>query len=136
MNFVEAVKSGYQNYVTFSGRAARSELWWWAVFQIAMNVIIAAIFGGGRYMMGHGAMGMHYEGGLVANLWALANFLPGLAVGIRRLHDLDKSGWWTLIVLIPLVGWIVLIVWYATKGYPGSNRFGPEPVVGASAEFR
>ena len=128
MNFVEAVKSAYQKYITFSGRAARSELWWWTLFQVIANVVIAAIFGGGHMAMGDGAMNMHYQGGLVANLWALANFLPGLAVAIRRLHDLDKSGWWSLIVLIPLVGWIILIVWYCTKGTPGANRFGPEPV--------
>ncbi|MBI1172030.1 DUF805 domain-containing protein [bacterium] len=127
MNFVEAVQAGYRNYVTFSGRASRSELWWWVLFQIVMNIVIAAIFGGGHMAMGEGAMRMHYEGGLVANLWALANFLPGLSVGIRRLHDVDKSGWWTLIALVPVVGIIVLIVWYCTQGTPGSNRFGPAP---------
>jgi uncharacterized membrane protein YhaH (DUF805 family) len=126
MTFVEAVKSGYQNYVTFTGRATRSELWFWVLFQIIANIVIGLIFGGGHMVMEPGTMNMHYEGGLVANLWALANFLPGLAVGIRRLHDLDKSGWWTLIALIPLVGWIILIVWYCTKGTPGTNAFGPE----------
>jgi uncharacterized membrane protein YhaH (DUF805 family) len=126
MTFVEAVKSAYQNYVTFSGRATRSELWFWVLFQIIMSIVIGLIFGGGHMVMGDGAMNMHYEGGLVANLWSLANFLPGLAVGIRRLHDLDKSGWWTLIAFIPLVGWIILIVWYCTKGTPGANSFGPE----------
>lgn len=126
MTFVDAVKSAYQNYVTFTGRATRSEFWFWVLFQFLMNLVIGLIFGGGHMVMGDGAMGMRYEGGLVANLWGLANFLPALAVAVRRLHDVDKSGWWMLIFLIPLVGWIILIVWYATKGTPGANRFGPE----------
>jgi uncharacterized membrane protein YhaH (DUF805 family) len=126
MNFQDAVKSGYQNYVTFSGRASRSAFWWWVLFQIVASVVIALIFGGGRMGMDQGSMQMHYQGGVVANLWALANLLPGISVGIRRLHDIDKSGWWSLIVLVPLVGWIVLVVWYCQKGTPGANRFGPE----------
>ena len=129
MNFTEAVKSGYQNYVTFSGRAARPAFWWWFLFQIVASIVIALIFGSGHMVVDQGTMAMHYQGGLIANLWALANLLPGIAIGIRRLHDLDKSGWWTLIVLIPLVGAIILIVWYCTKGTPGANRFGPEPAV-------
>lgn len=132
MNFVDAVKSGYQNYVNFSGRSARSAFWWWVLFQIIANVVIALIFGGGHMTTGNGGMGMNYEGGLVANLWSLANFLPGLAVSIRRLHDIDKSGWWILIVLIPLVGWIILIVWDCQEGTKGNNRFGPDPLGAAN----
>jgi uncharacterized membrane protein YhaH (DUF805 family) len=126
MNFQDAVRSGYQNYVTFNGRASRSALWWWVLFQIIAALVVALIFGGGHMQMDQVTMRMHYQGGLVSNLWSLANFLPGLAVGIRRLHDIDKSGWWSLIVLVPFVGAIVLIVWYCQKGTPGANRFGPE----------
>ena len=126
MNFQDAVKSGYQNYLTFSGRASRPAFWWWFLFQIIVSIVIGLIFGTGHMIADQTTMAMHYQGGLIANLWALANFLPGLAIGIRRLHDVDKSGWWTLIVLIPLVGAIVLIVWYCIKGTAGPNRFGPE----------
>ena len=126
MTFQDAIKSGYQNYVTFSGRATRSEFWWWGLFQLISSLVIMMIFGGGHLVMGDATVRMHYEGGLVANLWSLANLLPGIAVGVRRLHDIDKSGWWTLIFLIPLVGAIILIVWYCTKGTLGANRFGPE----------
>ena len=125
MTFQDAVKSGYLNYATFSGRAARPAFWWWFLFQIIVSVILATVFGAGHMVASDGG-GMSYQGGLLANLWSLANFIPGIAVGIRRLHDLDKSGWWTLIVLIPLVGWIILIVWYCTKGTVGPNRFGPQ----------
>ena len=126
MTFQDAIKSGDQNYATFSGRSARSSYWWWALFQIIASVVLAMIFGGAHVVRDGGMMQMHYDGGLIANLWSLANIVPSLAVGIRRLHDIDKSGWWTLIVFVPLIGWIVLIVWYCTKGTPGANRFGPE----------
>ncbi len=64
--------------------------------------------------------------GTLSGIWSLAVLLPGLAVGARRLHDTDRSGWWQLLVLIPLIGAIILIVWYATKGSLGANRFGPD----------
>ena len=126
MNFMDAVKSGYQNYVTFSGRASRPAFWWWFLFQIIASAVIALIFGGTKFVADPGTMAVHYQGGIIANIWTLANLLPGIAVGVRRLHDLDKSGWWTFIVLIPLVGWIILIVWYCTKGTAGPNRYGPQ----------
>lgn len=61
-------------------------------------------------------------------IWSLANLLPSLAVGVRRLHDTDRSGWWLLIGLIPLIGFIVLIVFFATKGTTGPNQFGEDPI--------
>jgi uncharacterized membrane protein YhaH (DUF805 family) len=66
-------------------------------------------------------------------LFGLATFLPGLAVAVRRLHDIDRTGWWILLALIPLVGAIVLIIWYCTKGTDGPNRFGPNPLPAAGA---
>ena len=124
MNFVEAVKSGYQNYVNFSGRSARSAFWWWVLFQFIVSIVIAMVEGGGQASAGM----MSYNAGPIAMVWSLANLLPYLALGVRRLHDIDKSGWWLLIGLIPLIGWIILIVWYATKGTTGSNRFGADPL--------
>ena len=124
MNFVEAVKSGYQNYVNFSGRSARSAFWWWVLFQFIVSIVIAMVEGGGHASAGM----MSYNAGPIAMVWSLANLLPGIAVAVRRLHDIDKSGWWLLIGLIPLIGWIILIVWYATKGTTGSNRFGADPL--------
>lgn len=128
MNFVDAIKSGYQNYVNFSGRSARSAFWWWALFQFVVAAIIASVEGGASASMGSGMMSMGYTPGPIGIVWGLANLLPGLAVSIRRLHDLDKSGWWVLIALIPLIGGIILIVWYAGKGTTGANRFGADPL--------
>ena len=123
MTFIEAIKSGYQGYVGFSGRSRRSAYWYWVLYQIIAQVVLGLVFGGGERVDG----GFVYNANMVANLWSLAHFLPGLALGIRRLHDTDRSGWWTLLVLIPLVGWIVLIVFAAQKGTAGANRFGGDP---------
>ncbi len=128
MNIVEAVTSGYRNYVNFSGRSQRSALWWWVLFQLIVGVIIAFVEGGGHSSMAGGMYSGMYQAGPIALIWDLVNFLPGLALAIRRLHDIDRSGWWVLIVLIPLIGAIILIVWDCTKGTAGDNRFGPDPL--------
>ena len=127
MNFTQAVTAGYQGFVKFNGRSSRSEFWYWTLFQVIVSVVISFIFGGGHMTTGEGGVSMNYEGGLVANLWALANLLPGIAVSIRRLHDINRSGWWLFIALIPLVGWIILIVWDCQEGTAGDNQYGPPP---------
>ncbi len=117
MGFVDAIKSGFNNYVGFSGRACRSEYWFWLLFWVLAAIVATVI---------DAALGL----GFVSALVALGLFLPSLAVAIRRLHDLDKSGWWILLSLIPLIGAIILIVWFCTKGTTGPNRFGPDPLGG------
>ena len=120
MGFGEAISSGFKNYVNFSDRAARSEYWWWFLFsvicQVVAGIIDAAIFGTGTSVL--------------RLIVGLALLLPGIAVGVRRLHDLDRSGWWLLIAFVPLVGAILLIVWFCMKGTDGSNRFGADPLPG------
>jgi len=118
MNFVEAIQSGFSNYVNFSGRAQRSAYWWWFLFVIIVDIVASLI---------DGMLGVQ----IVAALAGLAMLLPSIAVGVRRLHDLDKSGWWLLIGLIPLIGAIVLIIFFVQKGTTGPNRFGPDPPGGA-----
>ncbi|MES2984880.1 MAG: DUF805 domain-containing protein [Pseudomonadota bacterium] len=117
MNLAEAIKSGFNNYVTFSGRASRSAYWFWVLFvfiaAVVASVIDKALFGGFDLLY-------------VAVL--LATFLPGLSVLVRRLHDTNRSGWWYWILLIPVAGWIALIVFLCLKGTPGDNRFGPDPL--------
>ncbi len=124
MTFQGAIVSGYQNYANFTGRAARSAFWWWALFQVLANIAIGIVFGHGAMMMDPSTMVMGYHGGVVSNLWALANLLPGIALGARRLHDIGKSGWWQLLVMIPLIGGIVLIVWYCQKSDAAANAYG------------
>jgi uncharacterized membrane protein YhaH (DUF805 family) len=124
MNMIEAVKAVFSKYATFEGRARRSEYWWFVLFNLIVSIILTVVLGGGRGMGEGGMMG----GGLLANIWSLAMLLPSLAVGARRLHDIDRTGWWQLIWFIPVIGWIVLIVFFASRGTAGTNRFGADPV--------
>jgi uncharacterized membrane protein YhaH (DUF805 family) len=120
MGFWQAVASGFSNYVGFAGRACRSEYWYWALFVLLVDIAASII---------DVALGTY----LLTSLVDLALFLPGLALGIRRLHDLDRSGWWVLIAFIPIIGWIILIIWACTKGTEGPNRFGPDRLAALGA---
>lgn len=121
MNFKEAVASGFNNYVEFSGRACRSEFWYWALFvfvaSFCLGILDIAVFPSDEWSP-------------LSTVFSLAVFLPGLAVGARRLHDINRSGWWLLLWLVPLIGWVILIVWAIFEGTPGENRFGPNPLEG------
>ena len=115
MGFVDAIKSGFGNYVNFSGRAARSEFWYWTLFTVLANLvagIIDAVLGGV---------------GLVGLIVSLALLLPGIVVSVRRLHDLDRTGWWLLLVFTG-IGVILLLVWDCMKGTTGPNSHGADPL--------
>ncbi len=116
MSFTEAISSGFRKYVVFNGRSSRSEYWWWILFIIIATVVVAVV---------DGIIGTFP---ILLFLWLLATFLPGLAVEIRRLHDLDKSGWWILIGLIPLIGSIIMLIWFVSRGTEGSNLHGEDPL--------
>ena len=124
MTFQGAITSGYQNYANFQGRSSRSAYWWWTLFQMLASSAIGLVFGYGEVVVEPNTMAMAYEGGIAVNLWALANLLPNLAKSVRRLHDIGKSGWWLLLALIPLIGIIVLIVWFCQKSDVGANDHG------------
>ncbi len=115
MNFWQAIASGFSNYVNFSGRAARSEYWYWILFYY-IGLAIAGVI--------DAAIGAT----VLSGIFVLGTFLPALAVAVRRLHDLDRSGWWICLAFIPLVGAIILLVWFCTRGTVGPNRFGPDPL--------
>ncbi len=133
MSFMDAVKNVYRNYVTFSGRAPRSEYWWYILFSVLVSIVIMIVegalgLGQGNFSSGDGGFSANYAGGPLSFIWSLGNLLPSLAVGVRRLHDTDRSGWWLLLALVPVIGAIVLIVFFATKGTGGGNRFGNDPL--------
>lgn len=118
MGFVDAIKSGFSNYVNFQGRARRSEYWFWVLFTVIASIALSVV---DVAMMGPESFG------LFSPLFSLAILLPSIAVAVRRLHDSGKSGWWVLISLIPLVGFIVLIIFYVSDSAPGTNQYGPNP---------
>lgn len=105
-----------KKYAVFEGRATRSEYWYFALFNLLISVAIGII-----------ESSLLKGSSLFGSLYSLALLVPSLAVGARRLHDIGKSGWWMLIALIPIVGWIILIVWYATDTQLASNEYGPNP---------
>ena len=125
-----------KRYAEFSGRSRPKEYWMFVLFVIVATVALTfvdAALGLGtseRYAnrgpMGF-AVGFSNSGGLLTAIFALGVLVPGLAVGVRRLHDTDRSGWWLLLGLIPLFGWIVLLVFLVSGGTRGPNRFGPDP---------
>ena len=114
MNFVDAIKSGFGNYVGFSGRAARSEFWYWTLFSLIADIVAGII---------DAFVGLGFVGLVVS----LALLLPSIAVAIRRLHDLGRAGWWFLLVFTG-IGAIVLLVWDCMKSTTGPNRFGTDPL--------
>ena len=127
MEFKDAVRKCFANYATFSGRAPRSEFWWFMLFLLLANFAIGIL---DALLFGRTADGSPVS--VLGALFSLAVLLPSIAVGVRRLHDLDKSGWWYLLILIPLVGTLVLIFFFVQKGTEGPNRFGPDPLTGAT----
>jgi uncharacterized membrane protein YhaH (DUF805 family) len=116
MTFTEAIKSGFSNYVNFTGRASRSAFWFWVLFGFIVGIGADIV----DYVVG--------TGNLVGELWGLATLLPNLAVGARRLHDTNRSGFWLFIGLVPLIGWIWLIVLWCFKGTSGKNQYGEDPL--------
>jgi len=120
MNFQEAVQSVFSNYAKFRGRACRSEFWWFQLFLLLGGIVagLLNLFANTNFL----------GGSPLAMLFWLAAIIPDLAVTVRRLHDTDSSGWWILLGLIPLIGMVVLIVWWCLEGSKGYNRFGPDPL--------
>ncbi|MBW8880076.1 MAG: DUF805 domain-containing protein [Asticcacaulis sp.] len=123
MTFVEAIKSAFKNMTKFQGRSSRSEYWWFFLFYIIVYII--------PYMMMMGELQRQQPGlgTMLALLVVLALFLPLLSVTVRRLHDTNRSGWWVLLGLIPLIGVIVLLVFYCLPGTPGPNKYGAGSLV-------
>jgi uncharacterized membrane protein YhaH (DUF805 family) len=110
----------WKNYVNFQGRARRKAYWMFVLFNIIALVILSLI---------EGALGLSGQNGygILTGLYSLAIILPLIALAVRRLHDTGRSGWWILIGLVPLIGPIVLIVFYVTDSQPGTNQYGPNP---------
>jgi uncharacterized membrane protein YhaH (DUF805 family) len=121
VKFPEAVRRGFKNYGNFKGRATRAEYWWWALFVVVADVILTIV---------DMAIGSYASStGLLSGLFGIATIIPGLALGARRLHDIDKSAWWLLMWFgfFLIVPGIVLIVWTVQRGNAYPNKHGPDP---------
>jgi uncharacterized membrane protein YhaH (DUF805 family) len=129
MNWYVAVM---KKYADFSGRARRKEYWMFVLFNLIFLVVAAILdnlFGTAfKIESGYGSQALPY--GWLYLIYALAVIIPGLAVCVRRLHDVGKSGWMLLIAFIPLIGAIWLLVLYCTAGNQGDNQYGPDPKAG------
>ncbi|MDG1707744.1 MAG: DUF805 domain-containing protein [Emcibacteraceae bacterium] len=115
MNPMEAVSSVLNNFATFKGRACRSEFWWWWLFTMIVGILIAGTAAASRdstFLM----------------IFYVAIFIPNLAVTVRRHHDGNRSGWFILLCLIPIIGPLILFFLYVSKGTEGPNNYGPDPL--------
>lgn len=138
MGFGQAVSSGFRNYATFSGRARRSEFWWWVLFTAIVSVVAQVLdFALGLRIGGSSATVdavnnstftfSFSSAGWITLVAGLLLLLPSLAMQVRRLHDTDHTGWWWWINVICCIGWIVLLVFWLQPSTPGANRYGPQP---------
>ncbi len=128
MTFQQAIQSGFKNYAKFEGRSTRSEYWWFILFYWLVLIVPSILSAIIRVEI----IGMLL--GLVEIVAILGMLIPLLAVAIRRLHDTERSGWWLLIGLIPIVGGVALLVFYCLEGTPGPNKYGSKDNVKAIAD--
>ncbi|MCY6382820.1 DUF805 domain-containing protein [Hoeflea prorocentri] len=124
MTFTQSVRTVFSNYVNFSGRATRPEFWWWTLFVFVLSLVLEVVDGVVIAPLLGFTVFAQEAGSPLGTIAALALLLPSLAVGVRRLHDIGRSGWWLLIILIPIIGFLVLIYWHIQPSEDGVNRFG------------
>jgi len=126
MGFGEAISSCLSKFFTFAGRAPRSEYWYFYLFCLLCTGVGAGldvVLGTATYDE-NGA----FEAGVLMVLFMLMFIVPYFSVAVRRLHDIDRSGWWLWVGLIPLLGTLILLVWNCMRGTEGNNRYGPNPL--------
>ena len=130
-SLVAATRTVLSKYATFSGRASRAEFWWWILAVFLLMLLVGFIDGAILApLMGFGAFADN-AGRPLSLLASLGVLLPGHAVSVRRLHDIDRTGWWILIGLVPILGLLVLLYFYVQRGDAGPNRFGEaQPLYG------
>jgi uncharacterized membrane protein YhaH (DUF805 family) len=102
----------FKKYAVFQGRSTRREFWMFLLINMIISIVLSTFLDGGQ--------------GLISNLYLLITVLPSLAMGVRRLHDTNRSGWWLFMNLLPIIGQITLLVFFASKGTAGENQYGSE----------
>ena len=123
VSYPEAIKLGFARYGDFTGRSTRAEYWWWVLFLVLADGLLTIVD------MGIGTYNTQSDLGLLGGLFGLSTLIPSFALGARRLHDINKSGWWQLMwfgffLFVPI---IVLIVWTIRQGDNGTNTYGSDP---------
>ena len=121
MSFGESVKTCFQKYVTFKGRARRSEYWWFCLLNFIVSIVTLVL----DYQMD--TINIEVGLGALSGLYTLIVFLPGLAVSVRRLHDTGHSGWLYLLLIIPILGSLFLLYFFVSDSAPEENRYGKSP---------
>jgi uncharacterized membrane protein YhaH (DUF805 family) len=153
MTMIEATKACFSKYFQFSGRARRAEYWWFYLFTVLVSVALGFV---DALIIG-APLASSLEGfDVLSSVWSLVTIIPSSSAAARRLHDTDRTGWWQLLVLLPMltlflpyvrfsdatanptvlivgavgmvIGAILLLVWLASRGTQGPNRFGPDPL--------
>ena len=126
MNMMEAVKSVYSNYAKFSGRARRAEYWWFYLFYLivylVLGVVDSLLFG--TTTTGDGSFSASTDTPILSGIFALGSLIPNLAVGVRRLHDINRSGWLALLFVVGDI--LMFLVLCFLPGTKGPNRFGSQ----------
>ena len=122
--FMDTIKN---RYAQFDGRASRSEFWYFALFYFIADIIVAVVDAFVLNPMMGVTPDQAAQGGFLQMIFALALIIPSIALGIRRLHDTGKSGWWYLLVFIPVIGWLALLYFYVLDSQPGTNQYGENP---------
>lgn len=122
MQFKEAVHTCFKKYADFKGRASRSEYWYWTLFTLIVSVALAIL----SVAMWDGAPDSA-PSNILGNLFTYGTLLPALAVAARRLHDVNRSGWWILIAFTG-IGILLLLFWYVQKSDEGANDYGERPL--------
>jgi len=110
----------WKNALNFNGRAQRSEYWFFYLF----NIIISFCLG---FVDGVAGLQVMESIGILSTLYSFAVIIPAIACGVRRLHDIGKSGWMMFIALIPCIGGLLLLFWFVQDSQPGNNQYGPNP---------
>ena len=157
MSFSDSITSGFVRYIDFKTRSSRSEFLWWILFTIlaalAISILVGMIFGPSVQQSNTGDIFYNYDGGTLGSIFQLVTLVPTIAVICRRLHDLDRSGWWQLAPWIPFVitfvfgifglsftipmvitfcAFALLLFWLVRRGDLMENRFGPDPLAGTA----
>lgn len=127
MSFTQAIQSAFANYFSISGRACRSEYWYFVLFcfvgAFVLGLIDAVVFGNTLQVSP------------LSTIFSLITFVPSVALSFRRLHDTGRSGWWLLLSFVPVLGWIALLYFHTQKGTDGTNAYGADPLGGISADL-